>query len=144
MLRGGSRLDSRLTRGDRAREKKKDKFLFDGVLSDLEKNESEPSSGVLSPGEKKYKGEKRTAAAALSSPSTRGRLSSVGKTKVLRSRAKSQWIAVWWLLYQVQHPGRYLSRLQTDWLTHDIASVSKVRQRDPSMTMNGHGSGGVH
>ena len=66
------------------------------------------------------------------------------KPKVLRSRAKSQWIAVWWLLYQVQHPGRYLSRLQTDWLTHDIASVSKVRQRDPSMTMNGHESGGVH
>lgn len=48
----------------------------------------------------------------------------MGKTKVLRSRAKSQWIAVWWLLYQVQHPGRYLSRLQTDWVTHDIASVS--------------------
>ncbi len=54
-----------------------------------------------------------------------------GEEQVLRSRAKSQWIAVWWLLYHLQHPGRYLSRLQTDWLTHDIASVGKVRQMDP-------------
>jgi hypothetical protein len=33
---------------------------------------------------------------------------------ILQSRAESQRIAVWWLLYRVQHPGRYLSRLQTD------------------------------
>lgn len=52
--------------------------------------------------------------------------------QVLRSRAKSQWIAVWWLLYHLQHPGRYLSRLQTDWLTHNAASVWMVWQRDPT------------
>lgn len=33
---------------------------------------------------------------------------------ILQSGAESQRIAVWWLLYRVQHPGRYLSRLQTD------------------------------
>ena len=104
---------------------------------------------ILHPGcsahlEKKHEREKRTAKAALPSLSNEDVFPLWEKPKVLRSRAKSQWIAVWWLLYQVQHPGRYLSRLQTDWLTHDIASVSKVRQRDPSMTMNGHESGGVH
>ena len=57
---------------------------------------------------------------------TDGRSSSSWGELVLRSRAKSQWIAVWWLLYHLQHPGRYLSRLQTDWLTHDVASVMRV------------------
>ncbi len=32
----------------------------------------------------------------------------------LQSRAESQPIAVWWLIYWVQHPGHYLSHLQTD------------------------------
>lgn len=51
--------------------------------------------------------------------------------QVLRSRAESQRIAVWGLLYRLQYPGRYLSRLQTDWLTLGIASIALIRQWDP-------------
>ena len=37
------------------------------------------------------------------------------KTNHPVKRAESQQIAMWWLLYQVRHPGRYISRLQTIW-----------------------------
>ena len=33
--------------------------------------------------------------------------------RILQSRAESQRIAAWELLYRVRHPGRYVSRLQT-------------------------------
>ena len=80
-----------------------------------------------------YYGEKREEKSLISDPRQRGRTSFLsGEGQVLRSRSKSQWIAVWWLLYHSQHPGRYLSRLQTDWLTHGIASVSLARERDPN------------
>ena len=40
--------------------------------------------------------------------------------RILQSRAESQRIAAWELLYRVRHPGRYVSRLQTI-LHFDIA-----------------------
>jgi len=58
-----------------------------------------------------------------------------GEEQVLRSGAKSQRIAVWWLLYHLQHSGQYLSRLQTDWLTHDVASVSMFDSGIPPMAI---------
>ena len=58
-----------------------------------------------------------------------------GGEQVLRSGAKSQRIAVWRLLYHLQHSGQYLSRLQTDWLTHDVASVSMFDSGIPPMAI---------
>ena len=58
-----------------------------------------------------------------------------GGEQVLRSGAKSQRIAVWRLLYHLQHSGQYLSRLQTDWLTHDVASVSYFDSGIPLMAI---------
>ena len=40
------------------------------------------------------------------------------KTNHPVERAESQQIAVWQLLYQVRHPGRHISRLQTIWDLH--------------------------
>ena len=64
-----------------------------------------------------------------------GRSRSLGVPQVLWSGAKSQRIAVWRLLYRLQHSGQYSSRLQTDWLTHDVASVSMFDSGIPRMAI---------
>ena len=37
------------------------------------------------------------------------------KKQIFQSEDESQQIAVWWLLYYVQHPDQYLGRLRTIW-----------------------------
>ena len=48
--------------------------------------------------------------------------------RILQSRAESQRIAAWELLYRVQHPGRYVSRLQT--ILHPDIAVNDPRHGD--------------
>jgi hypothetical protein len=48
--------------------------------------------------------------------------------RIFQSRAKSQRIAAWELLYRVQHPGRYVSRLQT--ILHSDIAVNDPRLED--------------
>ena len=48
--------------------------------------------------------------------------------RIFQSRAKSQRIAAWELLYRVQHPGRYVSRLQT--ILHSDIAVNDPRLGD--------------
>lgn len=60
----------------------------------------------------------------------------LGGAQVLRSGVESQRIAVWRLLYRLQHPGQYLSRLQTDWLTHDVVCVSSYDSGIPIMAIS--------
>lgn len=54
---------------------------------------------------KKYKKKKKEKTAA--------RGSRLATRRIPQARAESQQIAAWQLLYRVQHPARYLSRLQT-------------------------------
>lgn len=39
----------------------------------------------------------------------------IKKKQIFQSEDESQQIAVWWLLYYVQHPDQYLGRLRTIW-----------------------------
>jgi hypothetical protein len=48
--------------------------------------------------------------------------------RIYQSKAKSQRIAAWELLYRVQHPGRYVSRLQT--ILHSDIAVKVPRHED--------------
>ena len=48
--------------------------------------------------------------------------------RIYQSKAKSQRIAAWELLYRVQHPGRYVSRLQT--ILHSDIAVQVPRHED--------------
>ena len=54
--------------------------------------------------------------------------------RILQSRAESQRIAAWELLYRVQHPGRYVSRLQT--ILHPDIAVNDPRHRDDQHNTN--------
>jgi hypothetical protein len=51
--------------------------------------------------------------------------------RILQSRAESQRIAAWELLYRVRHPGRYVSRLQT--ILH-----SDIALNDPRLEYDQH------
>jgi len=48
--------------------------------------------------------------------------------RILQSRAESQRIAAWELLYRVRHPGRYVSRLQT--ILHSDITVNDCALED--------------
>lgn len=50
------------------------------------------------------------------------------KGRIFQSRAESQRIAAWELLYRVRHPGRYVSRLQT--ILHSDIAVNDPRHED--------------
>ena len=54
------------------------------------------------------------------------------KHKSSSRKAESQQIAVWQLLYQVRHLGRYISRLQTIWGLHSAKWISRTGKRTSS------------
>jgi hypothetical protein len=56
-----------------------------------------------------------------------------------QSKAKSQRIAAWELLYRVQHPGRYVSRLQT--ILHSDIAVKIPRHEDDRRSTKHHCDG---
>jgi len=61
--------------------------------------------------------------------------------RIFQSRAKSQRIAAWELLYRVQHPGRYVSRLQT--ILHSDIAVNDPRLEDDHHDANHHHDGSL-
>ena len=54
------------------------------------------------------------------------------KHKSSSRKAESQQIAVWQLLYQVRHLGRYISRLQTIWGPHSARWMFRKGERTSS------------
>ena len=54
--------------------------------------------------------------------------------RILQSRAESQRIAAWELLYRVRHPGRYVSRLQT--ILHSDITINDPRLGDDQHNAN--------
>lgn len=59
--------------------------------------------------------------------------------RIHQSKAKSQRIAAWELLYRVQHPGRYVSRLQT--ILHSDIAVKIPRHEDDRRSTKHHCDG---
>lgn len=59
--------------------------------------------------------------------------------RIHQSKAKSQRIAAWELLYRVQHPGRYVSRLQT--ILHSDIAVKIPRHEDDRRNTKHHCDG---
>ena len=59
--------------------------------------------------------------------------------RILQSRAESQRIAAWELLYRVRHPGRYVSRLQT--ILHSDITVNDCTLEDDQHNANDHCEG---
>jgi hypothetical protein len=59
--------------------------------------------------------------------------------RIHQSKAKSQRIAAWELLYRVQHPGRYVSRLQT--ILHSDIAVKIPRHEDDRHSTKHHCDG---
>jgi hypothetical protein len=59
--------------------------------------------------------------------------------RIYQSKAKSQRIAAWELLYRVQHPGRYVSRLQT--ILHSDIAVKVPRHEDDRHNAKHHCDG---
>lgn len=59
--------------------------------------------------------------------------------RIYQSKAKSQRIAAWELLYRVQHPGRYVSRLQT--ILHSDIAVKIPRHEDDRRSTKHHCDG---